>query len=165
MSPCSSLSPGSGSPVMTQPVSSLGVAGGCVPSSHCFHSHSLFPGGVHPTVCQPLPGSPKCRHRAQGHSGPGMCEVPLTKASESLLPPQRGEDGLEVQASDNELDPDQKASSFGDFHYHYIHLCPSILPSPSRFHLACQVSSSTSHKKLIPSRKSPLGFPLREQSS
>ena len=53
-----------------------------------------------------------------------MCgEVPPGKPVESLLFPKVREDDLGVQASVDELDPDQETPSFGDFSYHSIQLC------------------------------------------
>ena len=120
----------------TLPIASLGVAGGYVLDSHCFHGHSLFPGCVTPARRQPLPdaspcpGSPECRLRDQEYLELGMCgEVPPGKPVESLLFPKVREDDLGVQVSVNELDPDQETPSFGDFSYHYIQLCSAPLLS------------------------------------
>lgn len=94
-----------------------------------------------------------------------MEQCPWPKAVRILFPHRAREDDLGVQVSDNELDPDQKSSTFGDFHYHYIQLGATILSSPSRFHFALPSSFSKSLQKLISSRKSSLVFSLREQSS
>lgn len=119
-------------------------------ASPCFQVVPTLPGA------SPCSGSPKCRPRVQGHSGPGMCEVPLAKGSGVLVPHRAREDDLGVQVSDDSW-------TLSRSHYYlrtfpiipFSHIQP-FFPVPQGFTLSCQVSSSKSHWKPTPSRKSSL---------
>lgn len=99
----------------------------------------------------------------QSHECVEKC--PWPKPVESPLPHRKREDDLGVQASNDELHPDQDHRHLGTSTNITFNCVQPFFLVPQGFTLPSQVSSSKSHRKFIPSRKSSLGFSLGEQSS
>lgn len=138
------------SPVMTQPNSSLGVAGRhCVPDSHCFHSRSL----LRPPRLTPAPAW-QSQVQTQGTQGQECVEKCSWPMAVRVLFPDRGrEDDLEVQVVTSLI---RRHHCLGSDTVITFNCVQPFFLVPQGFTLPCPVSSSKSPWKLIPSRKSSL---------
>ena len=145
----------------------LGSGWWCVPDSHCFHGRSLFPGCVYPAWRQPLPWQPQVQTQSPGalrarnvwRSALGQSQWRV------LFPTEKGRMTWEFRCLVMNWTPIKTHHHLGtSTNITFTCVQPFFLVSQG-FTLSSQVSSSKSHQKFIPSRKSSLGFSLREQSS